>query len=940
MPNIPRRRSPVSHEHVMAKREEQSEPLIQAGEVEDAEPRPSGSSAHLSSVSTTSLVLDHMNDKAMKAKEALYSYSHGHRRGPLADKMEVEKMDMEEQLAWKRQVKPADKKARRVLYILIAIGLVGWIAALFLFVGQGRHKINVDRPHNPHATSTVGHGKKVTLDQVLTGQWYARHHQIRWIAGPKGEDGLLLERGGSEGRDYLVVEDVRYRGESIAVQKEHSTTLMKYGNFEVDQKVVRVEEAWPNADHSKILVRSDYAANWRHSGTGRYWIFDVASQTAEPLDPAQQNTWIQLASWSPKGDAVVFTRENNMFIRHLGSSSVNSITADGGPELFYGVPDWVYEEEVFQTESATWWSGDGKFVAFLRTDESNVPEFPVQYYFSRPSGKRPRKGEEQYPEVREIKYPKAGAPMSVVSLQIYDVERGEVFTVPIERDFEDHDRLITEVLWAGETGKLIVRSTNRESDILKLILIDAVKRTGKTVRERDVLMLDGGWFEVSETTTYIPADPANGREHDGYIDTMIHENFDHLAYFTPLDNPEPRMLTEGEWEVVKAPSAVALDQNLVYFVATKDGSTQRHVYSVNLHDGPSSIESVTDTSEIGYYEPSFSTEGSFMLLTYHGPGIPWQRVQATPSNRLDSTDIKIEDNAGIAELAKKTELPIEIYQTITIDGFEMNLVERRPPHFDESGSRKYPVLFFLYNGPGFQHVDRKFTVDFQSYVASSLGYIVVTLDARGTGFMGREHRCVIRGNIGYWEAHDQIAAAKMWARKNYVDAEKMAIWGWSYGGFMTLKVLEQDAGETFKYGMAVAPVTDWRYYDSVYTERYMHTPQHNPDGYANATISNVSALAGSVRFLVMHGVSDDNVHFQNTLSLLDKLDLGNVRNYDVHVFPDSDHSIFFHNANRVVYGKLRDWVVNAFNGEWLRTGEPEPMRMDGLGPGGGWDGLG
>jgi dipeptidyl aminopeptidase len=224
---------------------------------------------------------------------------------------------------------------------------------------------------------------------------------------------------------------------------------------------------------------------------------------------------------------------------------------------------------------------------------------------------------------------------------------------------------------------------------------------------------------------------------------------------------------------------------------------------------------------------------------------------------------------------------------------------------------------------------------------------VVTLDGYGTGYLGREQRCKVRGNLGHWEAYSQIEAAKMWAAKNYVDEEKLAIWGWSYGGFMTLKTLETDAGQTFKYGMAVAPVTDWRFYDSIYTERYMHTPQHNPSGYNNATISNMEDLSQNVRFLVMHGVSDDNVHFQNTLQLLDKLDEADVKNYDVHVFPDSDHSIYFHNANRIVYSsesachilvlkymianvlaELRDWLINAFNGEWLRVNSPTPARYD------------
>jgi len=256
----------------------------------------------------------------------------------------------------------------------------------------------------------------------------------------------------------------------------------------------------------------------------------------------------------------------------------------------------------------------------------------------------------------------------------------------------------------------------------------------------------------------------------------------------------------------------------------------------------------------------------------------------------------------------------------------LNVVERRPPHFNEK--KKYPVLFYLYGGPGSQTVSKTFGVDFQAYVAANLGYIVVTVDGRGTGFIGRKARTIIRGNIGYYEAHDQIEAAKIWAAKKYVDATRLAIWGWSYGGFMALKTLEQDAGETFSYGMAVAPVTDWRFYDSIYTERYMHTPQHNPGGYDNTSISDVDALAKNVRFLIMHGVADDNVHMQNTLTLLDKLDVAGVENYDLHMFPDSDHGIYFHNANRIVYDKLNNWIINAFNGEWLRTKDAVPQQVD------------
>ncbi|TEY32383.1 hypothetical protein BOTCAL_0738g00010 [Botryotinia calthae] len=790
--------------------------------------------------------------------------------------------------------KSVDKKLRRLIWIIGGVFIGAWVLALFIFLGKQAYKHSSESPHDPQATSSRGSGKKVTMDQVMGGQWRATKHSISWIEGANGEDGLLLEQG-SAGKDYLIVEDIRTQSPS-AVGTLDTMTLMKNGYFEVAGRSLTPSKVYPSKDLKKVLVATDVQSNWRHSFYAKYWIFDVESQTAEPLDPVDLDGRVQLASWSPKSDAIVFTRDNNMYLRKLASPTVVQITEDGGPEFFYGVPDWVYEEEVFAGASATWWDDSGKYIAFLRTNESEVPEYPVQYFVSRPSGKDPLPGEESYPEVREIKYPKAGAPNPTVDLLFYDIFKAEVFEVKIAGGFEPRDLLITEVVWAGSTGKALIRETNRESDVLRVVLVDVVAREGKTVRFTDIAKLDGGWFEVSEETRYIPADPANGRPHDGYIDTIIHENYDHLGYFTPMDNPEPILLTSGDWEVVKAPSAVDLKNNIVYFVSTKESPITRQVYSVKL-DG-TDLKAITDTSKEGYYGASFSKGAGYVLLDYNGPNIPWQKVISTPSNDNQYTHI-IEENKELADMAKKHELPILIYQTVTIDGFELQVVERRPPHFNPK--KKYPVLFYLYGGPGSQTVSKSFGVDFETYIASNLGYIVVTVDGRGTGFIGRKARTIIRGNIGHYEARDQIETAKIWASKKYVDESRMAIWGWSYGGFMTLKTLEQDAGETFSYGMAVAPVTDWRFYDSIYTERYMHTPQHNPGGYDNTSISDVKSLAKNVRFLVMHGVADDNVHMQNTLTLLDKLDLAGVENYDVHVFPDSDHSIYFHNANRIVY---------------------------------------
>ena len=755
------------------------------------------------SSSDTSIALDHLNEDGT-------AIGNGHTKGLLGTGQQgnrIDGYDAEDGFYRPPLRHPWEKRNRRIMWALGGLCLGGWLLALLLFLSRQSYRLASSIPFDPAATASHGSGKAVTLDQFLTGAWRPRHHQISWMAGADGEDGMLLEQDGGSGKDYLVLEDVRSRKPGADVPQD-SRTLMKEGSFRVDGLDVQPNKVWPSKDLRKVLVMSEQQKNWRHSFTGLYWIFDVASQQAEPLDPAKPRDRIQLASWSPQSNAIVFTRNNNMFLRKLSSNSVEQITEDGGSELFYGVPDWVYEEEVYAGNSVTWWSEDGEYIAFLRTNETAVPEYPIQYFISRPSGEDPAPGEENYPEVHRLKYPKAGAPNPVVDLQFYEVAKNEVFSVTTDNDFPDDDRLITELVWAGKDGKIVVKNTNRESYILKVALIDVIQRTGKVVREEDVKALDGGWFEVSEKTRYVPGDPGNGRPHSGYIDTVIKDGYDHLAYFTPLDNPEPIMITSGEWEVVDGPSAVDLKGNLVYFVATKESSVQRHVYTVNL-DG-TSLQHYSEHRNEGYYDVTFSTGAGFALLSYQGPDIPWQEIRSTPSLKGHHYDNRFETNPELAKLAAAHELPIEIYQTINIGGIDLNLVERRPPHFDEN--KKYPVLFQLYGGPGSQQVDKKFTVDFQSYVASNLGYVVVTLDGRGTGLIGRKARTIVSGDIGYYEGMDQITAAKMWAKKPYVDAERMAIWGWSYGAFMALKTLELDGGETFKYGMAVAPVTDWKFY--------------------------------------------------------------------------------------------------------------------------------
>lgn len=792
--------------------------------------------------------------------------------------------------------KRMDRSLKRIVLLLSGVFVAAWVVALVLYVSSKSYLHSSDFEHDPQATVSRGSGKKLTLDAIMSGQWQPTTHTMSWIAGPDGEDGLLLEQSDSSD-GFLVVDDVRSKNPDLGLDAGAVTAqtkvLMKNGWFLYNGRQQQAVTATPSGDMLHVLVSTGDERVFRHSSTAKYWIFNVAQQSVEPLVPGQPDAVVQLAKWSPASNAVAFVRENNLYVRLVGSQELRQVTNDGGDNYFYGRPDWVYEEEVLAGDTATWWSQDGKHLAFFRTNDTAVPEYPLQYFVSKPKGGQAGKLE-SYPTQLSEKYPKAGAPNPVVDLLFYDLDRGDQFEVNIDGGFADDDRLITEVVWAGQN--VIIKETNRVSDVMRVVLVDVQSRTGKTVRTVDVGKLDGGWFEISQKTRYIPADPANQRPQDGYIDTVIYDDGDHLAYFTPLDTADPIMLTKGSWEVQDAPSAVDLTQNLVYFIATKESSIQRHAYSVKLVDG-TGLKAVTDTSQEGYYSLSFSSGAGYALVNYQGPNIPWQKVISTPSNPVKYEHV-VEENKGLADLAKKYELPIKIYGTVNVDGVELNYVERRPPHFNPK--KKYPVLFFQYSGPGSQSVTKKFAVDFQMNIAS-LGYICVTVDGRGTGFIGRKNRVLVREHLGHWESHDQIAAAQHWASLAYVDPARLAIWGWSYGGYNTLKTLEQDAGQTFSYGMAVAPVTDWRFYDSIYTERYMKTPQENKDGYDGTAISNATALAQNKRFLVMHGTADDNVHVQNTLTLLDKLDVAGVENYDVHVFPDSDHSIYFHNANKIVY---------------------------------------
>ncbi|KZV98721.1 alpha/beta-hydrolase [Exidia glandulosa HHB12029] len=384
------------------------------------------------------------------------------------------------------------------------------------------------------------------------------------------------------------------------------------------------------------------------------------------------------------------------------------------------------------------------------------------------------------------------------------------------------------------------------------------------------------------------------------------------------DRP-PTYYGEGAWEVVDGIAAVDEDRGLVYFLAANPTPAEKHLFSVPIPSAgaaptPSEPKALTDTSTPSYYNAAFSPKAGFYILSYRGPAVPWQNVYKVDNSTFE---YQLTENKKLNETLSTFRTPSVNWMTIESDGYELSALEIRPPGMDDTGHTKYPVLFRVYGGPTYNIVSYQFNVDWHWYLAcaANLKYIIVMVDGRGTMYRGRKLRNPVRGNLGYYESRDQVNAAKIWAAKRYVDSRRIGIWGWSYGGYMSLKVAELGAG-VHSLAMSVAPVVDWRFYDSIYTERYMNTLPLNPEGYDKAAVNNVTAFA-DIDFLLAHGSGDDNVHFANSAHLLDMFTQHKIRNYRFRMFTDSDHSIYTRGANR----ELHEWMTDFLYEKWGKGGQ-------------------
>ncbi|KAF8677639.1 Dipeptidyl aminopeptidase [Rhizoctonia solani] len=770
--------------------------------------------------------------------------------------------------------------------------------------------------------------KHITMDHVFNGTFAADKRSLAWVS--EAGDGI-----------YSIEEEGSIKLVDLSTQTNR--TLVKRSDVKDEHGNQLVFSSWSlSADASHVLLKTDYLKQYRHSSFGNFYLHRLSDGRTFPLVPPSNPPRVVHAAWSPTGRSIAWLfRAGAAALISFRSPDVTPLrlTYSGNATLFHGVPDWVYEEEVLSSASALWWSPTSSHIAYLSLDETNVLEYVVPVY--NPTGDAssviPYGG-----DPIKIKYPKPGYGNPLVQVAVCDltaiptnlttdavskIVQGTVKNATTilswDKQLKPEDQIVSEVAWVGNET-LIVREVGREAREGHVVLFD-VGKTGKVAKGKIVRVKgekgeegDKGWIESEQNIVPLKQTP-------GYLDILpTPKGYNHIALFSPPDSSDPIWLTSGEWEVTGSVLAVDETHGLIYFQAAKHSSIARGVYSVSLPSAkvlnsrapvpkPAEPVALTDDSTLAWYSASFSPQGGYYVLNYDGPAVPWQKVigvETKGQTQEESVNYVLTDNDELNKTSAAFQMPFITRSTIESDGYELNFMEIRPPNMDETGRKKYPVLFRVYGGPGSQMVHSRFDRDWHHYLACSLQYIIVVVDGRGTGFKGRKLRNPIRGNLGYWEVVDQINAARIWASKQYVDSKRIGIWGWSYGGFMTSKVLEADAG-VHTLGMAVAPVTSWRLYDSVYTERYMGLPDNNPEGYVNASITKVDGFRHA-NYLLAHGSGDDNVHFANSAHLLDMLTQAKVRGFRFRMFTDSDHSI----RQRGAYRELHEWMTEYLKEKW------------------------
>ncbi len=682
-------------------------------------------------------------------------------------------------------------------------------------------------------------------------------------------EGLDALRSLKNGKEYSVLNYQRdSRSSTIDVFDYNSgnklRTVLNTANL---QGVSGISSYEFSKDEKKVLFSTELQGIFRRSTRGKFYVYDIASAKLTPVS----DKLIQEPTFSNDGTKVAFAFENNLYIKDLNTGAETQITRDGRKNhIINGITDWVYEEE-FGFVRAFEWSPNGDKIAFIRFDETDVPEFQMDIY-----------GKQLYPTQEVFKYPKAGENNSKVSLHIYDLASSKLSGVDLSAY---NNYYIPRLLWTNDNNLLSVQLMNRHQNELDFVFVNASDLSSKRIfRETDAAYVD-----ITDDLYF--------NKDNSFFWTSEKDGWNHLYHYDK-NGKLIRQVTRGPWEITRF---YGYDEKTerIFYQSTEDGNINRNVYSI-LANGKGKTRL---TKQDGINNAAFSADFTYFINTFSNTQTPFRYTLNDSKSGRELREIK-NNNALKSKLASYKISPKE-FSTIHVNGEDLNMYMIKPLDFNPN--KKYPVFMYQYSGPGSQNVRNSWldSNDYWHQMLAQQGYIIVCVDGRGTGYKGAAFKKMTQLQLGKYEVQDQTAVAQKLGKESYVDPARIGIWGWSYGGFMSSNSLFQSP-DTFKMAIAVAPVTSWRFYDSIYTERYMKTPQENPSGYDdNSPLTHVNKMKG--RLLLVHGSADDNVHVQNAMRLVENLVQAN-KDFDWRIYPDKDHGIYGGNTRLHLYRLMTNYI--------------------------------
>ncbi len=573
---------------------------------------------------------------------------------------------------------------------------------------------------------------------------------------------------------------------------------------------------------------------------------------------------------SPSGKHVVFVKGNNLYATEVASGSTIQLTFDGSETILNGLFDWVYEEE-FSIIQGYQFSSDGKKVAFWRLDQSQVPQISIA------------KWDSLYLNTHDMYYPKPGAKNSIVKIGIADIATGKVVWADIGAE---EDIYIPRIAFTNDGSSLTVQRLNRLQNTLDFLLVDPASGTSKVLFTEH----DSAWIDITDNLNFL-------KDNKHFLWTSDRDGYNHI-YRVDLTSGEMKQITKGKWEVAEI---VAVDHNKqnIFFTANERGEIYADLYVVSFTgEGLKRL-----TEEAGYHRITASETGNYFSDSYSNAHTP--PTQSIINNEGKKVTVLNTFDQTVFEPYDFTKP--EFFTFKTGDGAELNGMMIKPANFDPT--KKYPVLFYNYSGPGSKLVNDQFgsIYFFWHQLFAAKGYVVVYIDNRGTEGKGRDFKKIVYRNLGDYEIADHVDAAKYLINQGWADSSRIGIWGWSYGGYVSSLAIHK-APDYFKVAVAVAPVTDWKFYDTIYTERYMSLPKLNPEGYEKGSVMTYAdRLRG--KFLIIHGTADDNVHLQNSIKLTEKL-ISLNKPFDMAYYPEKDHGIYGGKTRLHLFTKMTEYILN------------------------------